>query len=333
MAGRSRRSWGGSESGASRCSACPRPTRERPCASSRAAATPASGSPRASAARRSSRTRRCSSARTSRRSGRPRHRQHLCPRPDGDGQRRARPSPRRIPAGSSWASASATRPSVTTRGGDYGKPIETMRTYLDAMAAAQYAGPEPDRARPAGARGARAEDAGARRRAGRRRPPLLRAGRAHADARAALRAGALLAVEQTAVLATDPIDGRADRPRVREALPRAAELRQQPAPARLVGRRHRERRQRPADRRGDRLGRCRRDRRAGQGAPRRGRRSRLRPAPRRVVGRPGARRATRSSPRVCSRSRPPPSGATSIAAPDSRRDGLPSARARSPASG
>jgi probable F420-dependent oxidoreductase len=35
-------------------------------------------------------------------------------------------------------------PSVKTRGADYGKPIETMRAYLDAMAAAQYAAPEPD---------------------------------------------------------------------------------------------------------------------------------------------------------------------------------------------
>jgi probable F420-dependent oxidoreductase len=35
-------------------------------------------------------------------------------------------------------------PSVKTRGGDYGKPVETMRTYLDAMLASQYAAPEPD---------------------------------------------------------------------------------------------------------------------------------------------------------------------------------------------
>jgi probable F420-dependent oxidoreductase len=35
-------------------------------------------------------------------------------------------------------------PSVATRGSTYGKPIETMRAYLDAMAAAQYAAPEPD---------------------------------------------------------------------------------------------------------------------------------------------------------------------------------------------
>jgi probable F420-dependent oxidoreductase len=35
-------------------------------------------------------------------------------------------------------------PSVQTRGGTYGKPIEEMRTYLDAMLAAQYAAPESD---------------------------------------------------------------------------------------------------------------------------------------------------------------------------------------------
>jgi len=35
-------------------------------------------------------------------------------------------------------------PSVKTRGGAYGKPVETMRTYLDAMLEATYAAPEPD---------------------------------------------------------------------------------------------------------------------------------------------------------------------------------------------
>jgi probable F420-dependent oxidoreductase len=35
-------------------------------------------------------------------------------------------------------------PSVETRGSAYGKPIETMTAYLDAMAAAQYAAPEAD---------------------------------------------------------------------------------------------------------------------------------------------------------------------------------------------
>jgi probable F420-dependent oxidoreductase len=34
--------------------------------------------------------------------------------------------------------------SVTRRGGSYGPPLATMQAYLDAMAAAAYAGPEPD---------------------------------------------------------------------------------------------------------------------------------------------------------------------------------------------
>jgi probable F420-dependent oxidoreductase len=35
-------------------------------------------------------------------------------------------------------------PSVAIRGGDYGSPLDRIRTYLDGMAAAQYAAPEPD---------------------------------------------------------------------------------------------------------------------------------------------------------------------------------------------
>ncbi|HEX5147577.1 MAG TPA: TIGR03620 family F420-dependent LLM class oxidoreductase [Candidatus Limnocylindrales bacterium] len=35
-------------------------------------------------------------------------------------------------------------PSITTRGGEYGRPIETMTAYLDALATAPYAAPEPD---------------------------------------------------------------------------------------------------------------------------------------------------------------------------------------------
>lgn len=35
-------------------------------------------------------------------------------------------------------------PSVASRGASYGKPIGTMNAYLDAMASAQYAAPEPD---------------------------------------------------------------------------------------------------------------------------------------------------------------------------------------------
>jgi probable F420-dependent oxidoreductase len=35
-------------------------------------------------------------------------------------------------------------PSVSLRGGDYGRPVSRMREYLDAMAAAQYTAPQPD---------------------------------------------------------------------------------------------------------------------------------------------------------------------------------------------
>jgi probable F420-dependent oxidoreductase len=34
-------------------------------------------------------------------------------------------------------------PAVSARGGEYGKPLQTMRTYLDAMEAATYAAPAP----------------------------------------------------------------------------------------------------------------------------------------------------------------------------------------------
>ncbi len=39
-------------------------------------------------------------------------------------------------------------PSVQMRGGDYGRPIEQMANYLDAMESAQYASPEPDQPVP-----------------------------------------------------------------------------------------------------------------------------------------------------------------------------------------
>ncbi|HUG47758.1 MAG TPA: TIGR03620 family F420-dependent LLM class oxidoreductase [Candidatus Limnocylindria bacterium] len=35
-------------------------------------------------------------------------------------------------------------PSVKLRGGDYGKPLEAMREYLDVMATVQYGAPQPD---------------------------------------------------------------------------------------------------------------------------------------------------------------------------------------------
>ncbi|HET9853342.1 MAG TPA: TIGR03620 family F420-dependent LLM class oxidoreductase [Candidatus Limnocylindrales bacterium] len=99
-------------------------------------------------------------------------------------------------------------PSVTLRGSDYGKPIETMSAYLDAMASAQYAGPEPDAPVPLvlAALG----------------PRMLELAAARADgahpyfvpvdhtpiARGALGPEPCLAVEQTAVMSTNPGEAR-----------------------------------------------------------------------------------------------------------------------------
>lgn len=99
-------------------------------------------------------------------------------------------------------------PSVQLRGGNYGKPVETMTAYLDAMDAAQYAGPEPGEPVPLvlAALG----------------PKMLELAAARADgahpyfvpvehtpiARQAVGPEACLAVEQTAVLSTDPAAAR-----------------------------------------------------------------------------------------------------------------------------
>ncbi len=99
-------------------------------------------------------------------------------------------------------------PSVATRGGSYGKPVETMVAYLDGMAAAAYAGPDPGEPVPLvlAALG----------------PRMLELAAARADgahpyfvpvdhtpiARRALGPEPCLAVEQTAVLSTDPVEAR-----------------------------------------------------------------------------------------------------------------------------
>jgi probable F420-dependent oxidoreductase len=99
-------------------------------------------------------------------------------------------------------------PSVTVRGGTYGRPVETMRAYLDAMAAAQYGAPEPDPAVPLvlAALGPRMLELAAERADG-----------AHSYfvpvehtpfARRHLGPEPFLVVEQTAVLTTDPVEGR-----------------------------------------------------------------------------------------------------------------------------
>ena len=94
-------------------------------------------------------------------------------------------------------------PSVAARGGTYGRPVETMAAYLDAMAAASYAGPEPAEPAPLllAALGPQMLELAAERTDG-----------AHSYfvpvehtvmARDRIGPGAFLAVEQTAVIDTD----------------------------------------------------------------------------------------------------------------------------------
>ena len=99
-------------------------------------------------------------------------------------------------------------PSVQVRGNDYGKPIETMTAYLDAMAAASYAGPEPDAPVPLvlAALGPRMLELAASRADGAH--PYFVPVEHTPIARKALGAEPCLAVEQTAVLSTDPVEGR-----------------------------------------------------------------------------------------------------------------------------
>ena len=99
-------------------------------------------------------------------------------------------------------------PSVASRGGDYGKPIATMSTYLDGMAAASWAG--PDLAEPVplvlAALGPRMLELAAERADGAH--PYFVPVDHTPGARAALGPTACLAVEQTAVLSTDPDTAR-----------------------------------------------------------------------------------------------------------------------------
>ncbi len=99
-------------------------------------------------------------------------------------------------------------PSVKLRGGDYGKPIEQMAAYLDAMAAAQYAAPEPAEAVPLvlAALGPRMLELAAERADGAH--PYFVPVEHTPIARQRLGAVACLAVEQTAVLATDADEAR-----------------------------------------------------------------------------------------------------------------------------
>jgi probable F420-dependent oxidoreductase len=99
-------------------------------------------------------------------------------------------------------------PSVEQRGGDYGKPIETMTAYLDAMDAAPYAGPEPAEPVPLvlAALGPRMLELAAARADGAH--PYFVPVEHTPVARARLGSEPCLAVEQTAVLSTDPETAR-----------------------------------------------------------------------------------------------------------------------------
>jgi probable F420-dependent oxidoreductase len=99
-------------------------------------------------------------------------------------------------------------PSVAIRGSSYGRPVKTMRAYLDAMDTAEYAGPAPDPRVPIvlAALGPRMLELAAQRADG-----------AHSYfvpvehtpfARRHLGPEPFLVVEQTAVLTADPGEGR-----------------------------------------------------------------------------------------------------------------------------
>ena len=99
-------------------------------------------------------------------------------------------------------------PSVQLRGGSYGKPVETMTAYLDAMDAAQYAGPEPSEPVPLvlAALGPKMLELAAARTDGAH--PYFVPVEHTPIARSALGPEPCLVVEQTAVLSTDPAEAR-----------------------------------------------------------------------------------------------------------------------------
>ena len=99
-------------------------------------------------------------------------------------------------------------PSVAARGGTYGRPVETMRAYLDAMTAAQYGAPEPQPPVPVllAALGPRMLELAAERADGAH--PYFVPVEHTPVARQHLGPEPCLVVEQTAVLTVDPAEGR-----------------------------------------------------------------------------------------------------------------------------
>jgi probable F420-dependent oxidoreductase len=94
-------------------------------------------------------------------------------------------------------------PSIALRGHDYGKPVATMRTYLDAMETAEYVGVEPEEPVPLvlAALGPRMLELAAERTAGAH--PYFSPVEHTAFAREHVGEGKLLAVEVAVVLAAD----------------------------------------------------------------------------------------------------------------------------------
>ena len=99
-------------------------------------------------------------------------------------------------------------PSVEARGHDYGRPVESMRAYLDLMDAAQYAGPATEEAVPLvlAALGPRMLELAAERADGAH--PYFVPVEHTPVARERIGSETCLAVEQTAVLTTDADAGR-----------------------------------------------------------------------------------------------------------------------------
>jgi probable F420-dependent oxidoreductase len=99
-------------------------------------------------------------------------------------------------------------PSVAARGGTYGRPVETMRAYLDAMAVTQYGGPEPAPPLPVvlAALGPRMLELAAERADGAH--PYFVPVEHTPFARQHLGPEPCLVVEQTAVLTADRAEGR-----------------------------------------------------------------------------------------------------------------------------
>lgn len=100
------------------------------------------------------------------------------------------------------------QPSVARRGGRYERPLEHMRSYLDAMDAARFDGPSPERPAPRvlAALGPRMLELAASRASGAH--PYFVPVEHTAVARSVLGVKPLLAVEQTVVLETDASEAR-----------------------------------------------------------------------------------------------------------------------------